>query len=252
MELWQALILALYYGFFATKILILIIGPQMYGSIIGLFVGIIMGDVSKGVAIGAAIHTMYLGVVNYGGTLPSDQLLACIVAIPLAISTGLDTETAVALAATFGALGVAFDTIWKTLNTSVWSPYVDKCVANNNYKGIVRGSGIFPLLTSIVLRAPIIFALLYFGSDTVNWLVNNLPATLLHGLSVMGSILPAMGFGIFISIIGRPIQIPYFICGFFVMQLFGIPIIGCAVFGFFLAFLSIVWVDSKFAIGGKS
>lgn len=250
MELWQALILALYYGFFSTKCLILLIGPQMYGSIIGLFVGIIMGDVSKGVAIGAAIHTIYLGVVQYGGTVPSDQFLACIIAIPLAIATGLDTETAVALAATFGALGVAFDTIWKTINTSVWSPYVDRCVEKSDYRGISWGAGLFPILTSVLLRSPIIFALLYFGTDTINWLVNHLPQQLLHGLSVMGAILPAMGFGIFISIIGRPIQIPFFICGFFVMKLLGLPVIGCAVFGFFLAYLSIVWVDSEFVKGG--
>lgn len=252
MELWQALILALYYGLFSTKCLILLIGPQMYGSIIGLFVGLIMGDASKGIAIGAAIHTIYLGVVQYGGTVPSDQFLACIIAIPLAMSAGLDTNTAVALAATFGALGVAFDTIWKTINTSVWSPYIDKCVEKLDYKGILRGAGLFPILTSIVLRAPIVFLLLYFGADTVGWLVDNLPQKLLHGFSVMGSILPAMGFGIFINILGRPIQIPFFICGFFVMKLLNLPVLGCAVFGFFLAYLSVVWVDPDFVGGGKN
>ncbi len=250
MQLWQALILALYYGIFSSKCFILFIGPQMYGSVIGLFVGIIMGDVSKGIAVGAAIHTIYLGVVEYGGTVPSDQFLACIIAIPLAIATGMDVETAVALAATFGAIGVAFDTVWKTINTSVWSPYIDRCVEKNNYKGIARGAGLYPILTSLVLRGPIIFVLLYFGTDTINWLVNNLPEAFMHGLSVMGAILPAMGFAIFISIMGRPIQIPYFIAGFFTMQLFNIPVIGCAVFGFFLAFLSVVWVDPEFTGGG--
>lgn len=252
MELWQALILALYYGFYSTKFLILLIGPQMYGSIIGLFVGIIMGDASKGVAIGAAIHTIYLGVVQYGGTVPSDQFLACIIAIPLAMAAGLDTETAVALAATFGALGVAFDTIWKTINTAVWSPYIDKCVEKLNYRGISLGAGLFPILTSILIRGPIVFLLLYFGADTVSWLVNNLPQQLINGFSIMGAILPAMGFGIFISIMGRPIQIPFFICGFFVMQLLNIPIIGCAIFGFFLAYLSLVWGDPDFIEGGKN
>ena len=250
MALWQAALLALYYGVCSTKCLILLIGPQMYGSVIGLFVGLIMGDVTKGIAVGAAIHTIYLGVVQYGGTVPSDQFLACIIAIPLAIATGLDTETAVALAATFGAIGVAFDTLWKTINTSVWSPYVDRCVEKNDYRGILLGSGLFPILTSVLLRGPVVFAILYFGADTVSWLVNNLPDKLLHGLAVMGAILPAMGCGIFISLIGRPIQIPYFLAGFFVMKFFNLPVIGCAIFGFFLAYLSIVWVDPKFA-GGK-
>ena len=73
---------------------------------------------------------------------------------------------------------------------------------------------------------------------------------MLDGFGVAANILPAMGFGIFISLIGRPIQIPYFLAGFFVMKFFNLPVIGCAIFGFFLAYLSIVWVDPKFA-GGK-
>ena len=251
MAIWQALILALYYGFSSTKWLILLIGPQLYGSVIGLLVGLVMGDPSKGVAIGAAIHTMYLGVVTFGGTLPTDQFLACIVAIPLAITSGMDTETAVALAATFGALGVAFDTIFKTINTSVWSPYVDRCVEKLNYRGIYMGSGWFPIFTSILLRGPIVFCLLYFGADTVSWLVQNLPETFLHGLANMGAILPAMGFAIYVKIMGSPLQIPFFICGFFIMKMLNLPVIGVAVLGFFLAYLSIVWVDPEFAGGDK-
>ena len=249
MAIWQAALIALYYGFFSTKALILLIGPQMYGSIIGLVIGIIMGDVTKGILIGAAIHMVYLGVVTYGGTMPQDQFLACVIAIPLAITTGMETGHAITVATAFGALGVAFDTIWKTINTSVWGPYVDRCVEKLDYKGIARGSGLFPILTSIAIRGPIVFLILYLGTDAVTWLLANLPDLLLHGFLVMGNILPAMGFAIFITLIGKPIQIPFFLVGFFVMRFFEIPIIGAAIFGFFLAFLSIVWVDPKFTKG---
>ncbi len=246
MTVLQAALIALYYGFYSAKPLILFIGPNVFGSIVGLFLGIIMGNPSMGVAVGAAIHTMYLGVVMYGGTLPSDQLLACCIAVPLAISAGLDTETAVALAAPFGAVGVGFQTIWMTINTSVWSPYIDKCCEKNNYLGIRLGAFVYPVLTSIVLRSPIIFLILFKGTDAVVWLVNNLPQTILHGFEIMGKILPAMGFGIFLYIMGSPIQIPFFIAGFFAMKCFNLPIIAQAVFGFILAYLSLVWGDPDF------
>ncbi|MDL2220267.1 PTS sugar transporter subunit IIC [Eubacteriales bacterium OttesenSCG-928-N14] len=251
MALWQALVLALYYGICSTKVLILFIGPQLYGSIIGLFVGIVMGDASKGVMIGAAIHTIYLGVVLYGGTMPSDQFLACIIAIPIAIYTGMATEAAVAMAAAFGALGVLFDTLWKTINTSVWTPMVDRACESLSFGTIQRASLWYSIGANVLIRGPIVFMILYLGADAVNWLMSNMPQWLVQGLINMGSILPAMGFAIFISIIGKPMQIPYFIVGFYVMKFFNIPIIGAAIFGFFLAFLSIVWVDPQFTKKGE-
>ncbi|OJG78809.1 hypothetical protein RV10_GL001295 [Enterococcus pallens] len=224
----------------------LIMGPSGMPAVIGLFIGIIMGDPAKAVMIGAMIQVMYLGVVHYGGTMPVDQFFASIIAIPISISTGMDDKQALALAAAFGALGVAIDTIWKTLNTSAWGPYVDRACEKLQYGKISRGSTLFPILTRILLSTPIIFLILYVGTDAVNWLMDNLPQWLLIGFSNMGAIIPAMGFAMFITILGRPLQIPFFIIGFYIMRFGDIPIIGMAVFGAFLAFLSVLWGDPDF------
>ena len=55
-----ALLIALYYGFYASQPLILLMGPSNFGAVIGLIIGIIMGDVPKAVMIGALIQTMYM------------------------------------------------------------------------------------------------------------------------------------------------------------------------------------------------
>ena len=240
-----ALILALYYGFYSTYPFMILMGPAGMGSIIGLIIGLIMGDPAKGVMIGALIQTMYMGVVGYGGVLPVDQFFACIVAIPLAISSGMDNETALALASAFGALGVAIDTLWKTINTSVWGPYIDRACEKLQYGRIARGAGLYPILTRMLISCPIIFVLLYLGSSAVEWLLDNLPQWLLTGFSNMGAILPAMGFAMFISSIGKKSQIPYFIVGFYVMRFFDIPIIGMAIFGAFLAYLNLMWGNKE-------
>lgn len=38
----------------------------------GAITGLILGDVTQGVIIGATINTLYLGFINAGGTLPAD------------------------------------------------------------------------------------------------------------------------------------------------------------------------------------
>lgn len=240
-----ALVLALYYGFWSTYPFILLMGPANMGAVIGLIIGLIMGDPAKGVTVGALIQVMYMGVVGYGGVLPVDQFFACIIAIPLCIASGMDNDTAVALSAAFGALGVAFDTVWKTINTSVWGPYIDKACEKNEYGKIARGAGLYPILTKMVICTPIIFLLLYLGSGAVNWLLDNLPDWLLTGFSNTGAILPAMGFAMFLSSIGKKSQVPYYIVGFYFMRFFDVPIIGMAIFGAFLAFLNMQHADNS-------
>lgn len=246
MTVLEIALIALYYGFYASQPLILLMGPSNFGAIIGLIVGFIMGEPGKGVLIGAWIQVMYLGTVNYGGTKPSDQFAASIIAIPIAIAANLPVALALPLAALFGSLGYLLDTVWKRINTKVWGPYIDRAVERLDYGAISRASGVYPMLVRIVISSPVVFMLIYFGTPSVEWFIENAPTWLLTGLTNMGILLPAMGFALFLSAIGRLMQIPYFIAGFFVMKLFGIPILGIAVFGFLLAFLSIAWTDAEF------
>lgn len=246
MSIITALLLALYYGFYSAHPFMILMGPSGMGAVMGLIIGIIMGEPAKGVMIGAYIQAMYMGVVHYGGTMAVDEFFACIIAIPISITTGMDTEQALALASAFGALGVAIDTLWKTINTSVWGPYVDRACEKLKFRQINFGSGLFPILTRMIISVPIVFVLLYVGTDAVNWLMNNLPEWLLTGFSNMGTILPAMGFAMFITSIGKPIQIPFYLAGFYVMIFGDIPIIGMAIFGAFMAFLSYIWADPDY------
>ena len=75
---------------------------------VGLAVGLLYGDVSKGMMIGAAVQLVYLGVTSTpGGNVPSDPALASCVAIPIALQTGMDPKLAVALAVLKAALALA-------------------------------------------------------------------------------------------------------------------------------------------------
>lgn len=72
--------------------------------VLGVIIGLVYGDVAKGLMYGATIQLMYMGGIEAGGNIPSDQGLASCIAIPAAIATNLDPAAAVALAVPFGVL----------------------------------------------------------------------------------------------------------------------------------------------------
>lgn len=89
------------------------------GLFIGFVYGLYFGDVATGLALGASIQLVYLGMVSTGGNMPADNALAAVIAIPIAFKSGLDGNAAVALAVPFGVLGVFLDQLRRTSN-SIW------------------------------------------------------------------------------------------------------------------------------------
>ncbi len=78
--------------------------------VLGVFIGLVFGDVQAGLLYGATIQLMYMGGIEAGGNIPSDQGLAACIAIPAAIAGGMDASAAVALAVPFGVPGVFLST----------------------------------------------------------------------------------------------------------------------------------------------
>lgn len=73
--------------------------------------GLIMGDLPTALIIGAGIEMMYVGLVSNGGNIPADECLAGVVAIPIALASAMDAQSAIVLALPFGLLGVLMDQI---------------------------------------------------------------------------------------------------------------------------------------------
>lgn len=201
------------------------------GVFIGFVLGLYFGDVTKGLAIGASIQLVYLGIIMTGGNVPADAALAAVIAIPIALKTGIDTDAAVALAVPFGVLGVFLDQIRRTTN-SIWVRMGDR-------KGIFKCAFLYPELMTILLRFVPVFVLTLFGTDAVSSLLKVLPGWVITGFSVAGGILPAMGFAIIIVTIGKPKLLPYFFIGFFAVQYLGINTMAAAVFGVCISLLVI-------------
>ncbi|WHH60500.1 PTS sugar transporter subunit IIC [Petroclostridium sp. X23] len=217
--------------------------------VMALPIGMLMGDVPMAMKIGASIEMVYLGMVAAGANIPADECLAGVIAIPIALKSGIDPETAVVLAVPFGLLGVFQDQIRRTLHAS-FAHKADKYALEGNDKGIERCAILFPMLLGFLLRFPLVFAANLFGGEVVQNIIQTIPTWIMHGLSVAGGVLPALGFAITVFIIGKKTYIPYFIVGFFVVKYLGVNIMASAIFGTCIALLTVFM--RREALGGES
>ena len=198
--------------------------------------GLIYGDISKALIIGASLEMVYLGMVAAGANIPADESLAGVIAIPIALVSDISAATAVTLAIPFGLLGVLQDQIRRTIQANFdhkAAKYAEEC----NIKGIERCAILFPLILGFFLRFPPVFLANYFGSGVVENVLAAIPQWLTHGLEVTGGLLPALGFAITVFIIGKKTYLPFFILGFFMVQYLKINVMAAAIFGTCMALL---------------
>lgn len=209
-------------------------------------IGLIMGDLSQAMIIGAALQVIYLGAIAPGGTLPSDEALAACIAIPIALAADLSPEIAVSLAVPLGLLGTVIDNIKRTYH-SYFIHQADVGAENLDKKKMDRNSLWLPLWASVPLRMVPVFLALILGVDAVEVFLNSLPEWALNGLTVAGGLLPALGFAVTILAIGKPTTLPFFILGFTIAAYSDMNMIGLSVIG-----VSIAIIISQFETADSS
>lgn len=203
---------------------------------LGLIYGIIFGDVEQGLIIGCSIQLLYLGVVATGNNMPSDSAMAGIIAIPIALSQGLDASMAVTIAVPFGVLGTFFNNLKRSIN--IWFlHYADRKAEEGNVKEINRCAVFYPWLFMSALQIIPIFIISYLGPSAAQFLIDYLPEWVTGGLSVAGGVLPAIGFALMITQIGRKEILPYFFIAYFMVQYLGLNTMAISVFGVCLALI---------------
>lgn len=220
-----------------------------FGSpiILGFILGLLYGDLARGLMIGANIQLVYLGVIVAGGNVPSDSCLAAAVAIPIALATNLNAQSAVALAVPFGILGVFLDQFKRTSNI-YWLHKADHYASCGDEKGIFRCAFTFPLITAFFYRFLPVFIICIVGPAAAQNVLDILPQWVVNGFALAGGILPALGFAQIIITIGRKELLPVFFIGFFIVQYLKLNMISCAIFGSCVALLYYAFSSGK--LGG--
>lgn len=210
--------------------------------IVSTLVGLVLGDLEKGLMVGAALELISLGLVNIGAAAPPDMNMGAIIATAFAILSNADTEAALTIAIPIAVFGQLLGILLRTFLANL-THRADALIEKGEYKKacnihIVWG----PILYSVMYFVPIFLAI-YFGTDLVKSIVEVIPPWVTKGLSLSSKILPAYGFALLLNTMLSVKMLPFLMGGFFITAYLNISVTGIAIFACVIAF---ILADFKF------
>ncbi|AGB19361.1 PTS mannose/fructose/sorbose/N-acetylgalactosamine transporter subunit IIC [Thermoanaerobacterium thermosaccharolyticum] len=209
-----------------------------------LWAGIVLGNVPEAMAVGAVLQLMYLGTIAPGANLPQDPALAALISTAIVIKTGAPIETAVTMAIPLGLLGAQIWNLNKAINI-IWVHMADNYAKKGNIRGIYLSGLLYPTLARIPTHIIPVALAAYYGPTYMKTILAALPTSVMHGLQVIGGMMPAVGFAIVITVIGRKYLLPYFIAGYFIVQYAHLSPIPLAIFGMVIAYMHLMFTNNK-------
>lgn len=105
--------------------------------IVGPIIGLILGDFSTGLYIGASLEMVYLGVIAVGAAVPPDATLATAISTALCILSGMDKAAAVTLAIPVAVIAQMLQMLIWTLNGALMHR-ADRFISKGNVKGALN------------------------------------------------------------------------------------------------------------------
>ena len=223
-------------------------GVCLSGMLLGIYtnrclimatgVGLILGDLPTGLAMGAVGELAFMGFgVSQGGSVPPNPMGPGIIGSIMAITmkgAGVDVATALALSFPFA---VAFQFVITLVYTAMAgvSATATKALENKQFKK-------FRLCCNLTVWVFLVlgFVIGFAGAMSAEGLekvISLIPTWLNTGLSVAGAMLPAIGFAMILNVMAKKELIPFVLLGYWAIAYFKLPIIGVAILGTTVALL---------------
>ena len=217
-------------------------GPSLFFAyrplIAGTVAGVIVGDVTLGMAIGATLELAALGVYQYGGATVPDYQTGAIVGTALAVHVdgGFTHQLSIGIGLGIPAalLLAALDPIGRFLPT-FWIHRADVAAAEGRARALtmLHWTAFIPLAAVRVI--PTFLAVYFLSGDTVKDVQEAIPSGFTPGMELVGALLPAVGFALLLKLL--PLRQYWYmpLIGFVLFAYMKVPLIGIALFGVAIA-----------------
>jgi len=196
--------------------------------ITGPVVGLILGDLTTGLLVGATVEMMFLATVFVGTAVPPDTTMAAAIATAFACFVGGGTEIAVATALPIAVVGGLVTTLQYSVVNVALLHIGDKYAAKADTKGIVFMNRVALAFNALFYGLPTFLAV-YFGAEYVTPLINSIPQNVISALGVGGGMIGAVGFAMLLNSVSEKKLWPYFLIGYICAALLGINLLGIGV-----------------------
>ncbi len=174
--------------------------------------GLLLGDPVSGCMVGALIELAFAGLMPVGGASVPHGTMAGIMGATLCISQGLSPMEALTLSLPFAYLMQYVNMIKNTL-MSFANTVAEKIAITGDTKKLIN----FHYLTlgvNMLAFGVVTFLCVYAAQNVIGTVVDMMPQTLLHGLSLAGGLMPAIGFCMMLSIVLKKEFTPFLLLGF--------------------------------------
>ena len=218
-------------GFYVSKYM-------LRQPLIGGFInGLIFGDMQMGLSLGVTLQLAYMGVFAVGGAVTMDVGAVAYPTIAVAMASGVDAGTAVALAASISTFAAHITNISRFCNV-----YFDKLFRQGVEEGNERkwqlAYHVYPQILLFIIKVIPCFLLIYYGAPMVEAILNFLPVTLLDAMKKFSKILPAVGMGMLLKyIVVGPWSFAFFVFGFALFAYSGLNFLNVAIVAIVVAYL---------------
>lgn len=239
MSLGQALLIALIVGgvYLARRIAG---DPQLERPIIlGPIVGLIAGDFQTGLVVGGTLELVFIGAATFGGTAPPNVAIGAAVGTAVAISSGNGVEAALVLAVPAAVLGTFCELFAKTV-CSFLVHRADRAAEDARGGTILAMIWIGNAIHFLAYAVPTFLAL-YLGASAVESFIGSLSDDVVNAMNSAAAILPAVGFGILLSVLFNKTLFPIFLAGFAVAAFTDFTVIGVAILATALVVVLLRW-----------
>ena len=251
-NIFQALLIGVLY-YFADCPWFPNVGYSIFNKpfVLGGLVGIILGDVSTGLAVGIQIQLMTMGLINAGGSMPSDSGLSGTVGAALAIvlAPSLGQEAAITAALGFAvALGM-LGTIKYTARMT-WCSYfnhlADKAVAKGDLKALNFWNVIVPqICLGLGSVVPCALLCMAAGDATVLGGLTTVLGKISPALGAIGKLLTGVGIALLLATIGDKVTVCVFVIAYIAVKVCSFSTVQIAIIAGLIAYILV------FAKGGS-
>lgn len=174
--------------------------------------GMILGDIQLGLLCGGITELAFAGLTPAGGTQPPNPVLAGVMTVVIAYTTGTEPAGAMALALPFSFL-MQYVILFCYSSFSFFMKGADQAAEEADPQKIYKTIGICTGIVAL-LYAAIVFLCAFVAQDAMKVLVESLPEWLTHAFEIAGGMLPAVGFAMLLKVMLKAEFIPYLLIGF--------------------------------------
>ncbi|WP_303973805.1 PTS mannose/fructose/sorbose transporter subunit IIC [Streptococcus merionis] len=202
-------------------------------------IGLVTGNLTAGVMLGGSLQMIALGWANIGAAVAPDAALASVAAAIIMVKGGDFTNTGISVATTtaipLAVAGLFLTMIVRTVSVGLVHG-ADKAATRADYKSMERYHFIALLLQGLRIAIPAAL-LLAIPAESVQSLLEAMPAWLKDGMAIGGGMVVAVGYAMVINMMATREVWPFFALGFALAPLTNLTLIAMGTIGVAIALI---------------